>query len=1449
MTTTVENLKSEISDCYLNDLKKELWWFKSIAILPIKKPIKDILMWKKELPEKFDEVKEFWWWKNIIWFVSPKVANQIFEFMKEKRFEIERRKTEAELTELKNNILWLESPTLPESWNNDESNNADWWDSSWWTSEEWNEEVSLQEQEQQEQEEWNENIEEKNENSDWNESSESWIDGRVAWGLVWAWWVSMWAWLAIWERSQKAAEMKALEWFSSEKIKWTIDTAIESMENQVKALWPDRLTSRQVKTINKHIEKLREWQKAFDKEGIDALTELNKLWDKLNFLPRQLLENCWLTAKQLWKIDDLAEWLVWKSASEIRAILHSNWVTSIDESIVKALSKADNVSDIKSMTKVLSCWKKVNRIAQTVAGALWIDVAFLGLDVWMYIESDKEAELISKINKLRWENKHNQAVCQLLIWISSVVIELIAIIWVCAAWWSMWWPWGTVIWLAVWVITAAVSMAVDPLYYDVKDFYLQNQEDFLREKRSQLKQAILQWIHNKKQWDTSINELITSYYSPSLKPWSELKEKNLSDACVSMIILEEVDRDWMFEYDQYLVEYIQSWESMEDFLSKKPEEYKKEFKEIWDELQKRVDKRVKYINSKFEDGKIIEQIKWCNWMQYLTQLFTESKWYADLIDKWNRDENKTFELNLQEYKSELFKEFPKEKIEKLENIKKDNPSLFLEIMTTVTWSAFTSEDEENEDYTQNVRLITKYQEWLRLTENIEDKRYLNVPNPTHFSGRFIEKLIEADFELDAVEYPSITQEAIINRMQFWEERRWLTDVSDNVLQNVLYKLARELYWYSWDNDIQSLMWFFSESNGDNHWIYYSDKRKVNDDWAIDTALTNNLPQTLHENDVDKYVDYFMTSNFLGRCNIWSYVFLGPITATVLNATSTKSSIDTPTESIDDELNVEFRNKLRSLIKEELLNHTVENKEKVKNEILEFVKKHSKDWNYIELPYFLILEAKKAGLWDLQRQFFKRDNDKLEICYLHWEINQTAIIDNCEKSYISPARESFTKSEHYYINRVESAIQKINKIREKQWFGFTRELHHEDDLDIPIEIEHIISDKTKEWNAFKQTILLYDSQRAANTEIYNKYEEYATYFENLYKWMLISLSWFCCSNDIDTNTYFSHATYYGSMDIFNENGEIDPKEWDEEPKELNNLLKDDKFQTFYNTQINELKIKGKSIKELRSSDDGDERAIAKEISNLIIVKTLETCLIKFTPEWNVSEIAIWWGRFDGDMSKRKDNKWKIAESLKKHISKIEDYLQMNWNNISKPVIDDEKIKEKIKGQEIKKLRKSQKETTDITPKIQKIIENALSDVDWSYKRWDIQYDPETSTLNSRGYNKTKIIFEEGEDWEFKSLKIEWLDIIFTDIQEWIRVANLINFMHYNAEKHPFKSMTTGRWPFNHEMHRYKWEDHSLMRDVNNSYDDVEIVRASTMKKDYAHIVDSPKFMSYINNFLM
>ena len=1342
MTTTVENLKNEISDCYIKDLKKQLWWLKSIAVLPIQKPIKDILMWKGEMPEKFDEVKEFWWRKNIINFVSPQVATEIFEFMKSKRLEIEKRKTESELTDLKNEILWLTPETTPsaqgpqsstQSWSWSSTPDNSGWDNNW----EWDGGST-----------WSSNPEDESNQDSWSQESQeshwtNWVAAWVETALIW------WAWTLALERmvarNGRATE-QMMEQLDAKKMKSTIESVIDAAQKRINAT-EHRLTEKQLKTAEKHIKKLKEGVKGFDWEAVDVLKEWNKLWNKFN-ISRALLENCGLTAGDLSKISRMAEDLAWKTEDSIRAALKANNITWVDDGIIKAFCKAEKADEIVAMTKILKHWNRIPRLLQTMAGALWVDAAFTWLDVWMYIEQKKEAELILKVNELRWKNKRNQAGRQLWIWISSVAIEALWILLLYAATWSAWWPIGTAIWFAVWALTMAASFGVDSLYFDVKDFYLQNQEDFLRQTRAQLKQAILQWIHNKKEWNWSQNERITSFFSPSMKPGSDLKEKSLNDACVSMIFLEEIDESGEFAYNQLLREYIQSGKTREDFLSDKDENYKNEFEQIWEKMEERINVRMQYVLEEFKKPDIIESLSNWTWMQDLTNIFTNSIAFAELKEQNKWDDDKTVEENLENYKSELLSEFPTEKVEQFEELRQNNPSLFMEIITTVSLDAFIywEEDEEkNEDsnYVQNVKMVVAYKKRLQLTQSVEDKRYLNIDNIAN--SKFIENLLISDFDLSKVEYPTIEPERLINMVKYNCERNWLTDISDDPLQNVLYRLARELFWYSWENETQSLMWFFSESNDNNHWLYYTKKRKVNKDWAIDKKLKDLIPRDFHDEDIDTII-----SNFISENKIW------------------ESSIDTPTESIDDELNLEFKNKIESLLRDELSFRSIEHKTLIKNQISDFVKQHS-NWEYIELPYFLILEAKKSGLWDLQRQFFKRENDKMEICYLPSEINQTSLFDDVEKSYISPARESFTEEEQYYIDRVEAARKKIEAIRSVWWIDW-----FEDDLNIPVEIEHLLSEKVNEREKFKQDMLLYNESVASSAD--EKYEEFASYFENMYKWMLISISWFKVSNDINSFALFSQSLYYWNQNLFDESWNLLDIEW-------NKLLNDAEFKNFYDEQIKTLKIWSKTIKELWGSDNPKERDLAKQASNAIYVTVLEACLILSDNEWNIYSINSWSSTYNEYpsnpkprvsngtapppppgvsrcvMERRRWEKEQIIEKLSNRFEKMK----------IAPEISQYKVKQLLKPQEIKKLTQQQRETTNITPEIQKQIESTMDNVDWRYKRWQIKFDIKTSTLKSWG-NETKIVLP--EDWSIETIHLDWLDLDLP-IKEWLWLANFRN----------------------------------------------------------------------------
>lgn len=138
-------------------------------------------------------------------------------------------------------------------------------------------------------------------------------------------------------------------------------------------------------------------------------------------------------------------------------------------------------------------------------------------------------------------------------------------------------------------------------------------------------------------------------------------------------------------------------------------------------------------------------------------------------------------------------------------------------------------------------------------------------------------------------------------------------------------------------------------------------------------------------------------------------------------------IDTPTENIDENLQKERKNTIKEILTKELTHRSKENKEKIKNQISAFVQQNAKEGEWIELPYFLLIEARKAGFGDLQRLFFGRKNGKLQILSMQTELETVKNLE-AERSYFSKAREDFTEEEKRYIDRVESAHQRLEQLR-------------------------------------------------------------------------------------------------------------------------------------------------------------------------------------------------------------------------------------------------------------------------------------------------------------------------------------------------------------------------------------------------------------------------------------
>lgn len=1297
----IEQLKSEISEKYLDDFKEQLWFLKSLVLLPIKDDIKKILSWEANLPQKFDEVKEFWWWKNIINFVTPDIANQIFAFMKEKRTEIETRKTEEELQALKNEILTgvkTHAKETPQILASSSSSNQENMQAVLQAGE-----VAWDPHQKSDPQFLSHDKKEKHTQESEKESPAKSMAMGVAAGVA-----GVWATLGL-DRVIRGYETRNLvKKLSPEQIKDQLNWALETMKKQRSAL-ESRLSSKQLKVLDKNIDELSKGFANFDKEAIDLL----KSWDSLGGkIPNKILFHLRLDPKTLKQISLLSDQLIGKSPADIQTILKSNNILDVGDDLVESFSKAASKAELESMCTLLSRGTKLNRAIKTFKGAMLFDMACLWFDVYVYLEDNKEADLIAKVNEMRASNKYTRANVQLGIGVVSVAIEALLM---CTSLWSAWWPIGALIWAWVGGLTAAAAIGVDTLYFDVKDFYLQNKEDFLRQKRSQLNQTILQWLYNKENWNTTLNEKL---WAPELTQ----KAKSLNDAIWSMLFIDELENGDLWGSSQILFSYLQSGKKKADFELGLSQEEKQRFDLARKQVEEKVKQRFDYLKTFFESGDVVRKIEKWGGMRYLDNLVNQSRVYQMLKsqNKWNTNLN--FNQNLDLYQKEYFKDFSPEKIKKLQNLEKTNPELYQEILVTSDLSSLLSEDEKDQNYTENVKLVKAMQDWERLI-TWDGFARLQIPD-SNKNVAFIENLLRKDFDLSQTQYPQIWKEDVATIVENRQERRWNLNVSDDPMQNVLYRLACELYGYTGENDKAQLMQFYSEDVANNHGIYFSSERKLNKDWLIDGGIDTRLVSGFPASQLDVKVDQIMKKEFK----------------------TLTSSIDTPTENIDKNLQKEFENKIRAILKSELSYRTIEKQNEIKNQISAFVSKNAQGGKYIEFPYYLLLQAKKAGFWDLQRQFFTMKNGKLETLVLKSELNEKKML-NAEVSYLSPQREEFSDEEKTLIARVEGAHQQLSQLQEAE-SSFSKE----DELDMSKEIEVLIADKYKEREKFKTDILYYDASVVGTSEILKQYESFATYFENLYLGIMLSLTKFK-TNDVDSFALYNAALSYGEWDFFSADGTFDEKKITSFPYLQNAKVKD-----YYLSSIKTQKVWSKTIEQLRKSEDAKEKEIWHQASKLILSTMISESLLGKNSDWKIITIKVggnWW---DTDAISALLNPNKLSEKIKKRLLKLP--------NI--PVLDTQKI-QKLKESpvRVKVIPNSQKETIKQINPLQEQIEATSPNIVWQNQRGNIIYDPERVVLKS-WWHTIKLAEKSGKFY------LDKLDL-WLSLKEVLRLANFANWI--------------------------------------------------------------------------
>ena len=1409
---TIEELKLEISWYYVGELQKELWWLKGIVLRPIKDNVKNLIINEKELPNKFDEIEEFGRWKNIINFVVPSIAKQIFDFIKEKKEEIATKTTRDELIALKNEILWK---LRDDNENNkeDQQNTNNW--EQWWSidqeSTDWEQWWSI-DQESTDWEQW-ENVDEKNKK---RKSGTVWIVTGIGWAVMVKTWEK--GFLNLRNKREVKEVSKMITW---NQMRESVEAILKSTENQKKALSSTKqLSKKQIANVDKQIKNIRSMLNAndFTDEWVEAFILRQRLWDDL---PNDLLDKMWHNSKNIEKLakcaDEIAE-IEDLDLNKLKNFLEEKKISGFDDEFLKVLVK--NQKDVKWIIRLAWNASKAKNIAKAIWWALVLDVAFFWVDVWAFLEARKEAELIEKVNAVRASNKYTQANRQLWIWAASVIAEIII---ACACLWSMSWPVWTVLWLAVGVLSAAFSMWIDALYFDVKDFYLQNKEDFIREKKSQINQAVLQWLYNKKEWNTTINEHICEFFR---WPDDATRLKSTNDAIRAAIFLDEIE-NWKYKWDNELFEYIQSWKSLSDYRfslekdiekgenedKEKAKQKKEDFEKSLKWINEQIENRVSYITNK--ESEIVDNIKKCKWMKTLDDIIVHSRVYVNMSENGYWDNSKDYAANLQSYKQDFFKGVDKDKLNKLEALKNSNKDMFDEIIATVDRETMIgAEDEENttgdwnndiipEEWEEDkesylklksyVEVVVKYKEWMSITQANAEKIKLSIPQKEQHKW-YVEDLLINDLKEDTLLTPSFGwDEWAIEWFKAWYERSWISEIWDDPLYNVLYRLWKELYWYTWNNEKWEIMWFYDENLWNNHWIYYSSKWKVNDDRAIDEELVYNGMQWPFnsQDELNKFVDDFIKDNL--------YVY-----DKYEDEYDKKSTIDTSTENIDEELQVEFEAKFKEILQEELSYRLKNNIDSVKNEIITFVKdsywwdnSNNENYAYIALPYNLVMKARRAWLWDMQKALFKRRGDKwkMEICRLPYDtFNKTLPFDNDKVivSYISsyrnlgkesttsPEWDVYTEEERFFIDRVERAHKMVEDLRscESYW-------SKEDEIDLPTEVEHLISGKYKERLRFKRNLLVRSPEEYVSMNTIQQYEEFAQYFENLYRWLLLLLTTFKASNDVDSFSFYADAVSKGNQAYFDEKWQLKTETkipFIDEVKEV---------REFYTDQIKIQKVKvwdkEMTIQELwnikaptedseMTKEEYEEiKALALKASNTILTALLESSMLTKDSNWNITNVSIGWNM--GDSNKKKAVE--TTEARQKTKDLIEERLSLL--KIPPRKIDISKIQKSTRDQGILELAEQERNTILESIDLQKIIEDTLPEVERQWKRWDIIYDPEKHTLSSWG-NEVEVEEKKKENWEYVFYINHIKEIWFSSVKDFLWMANFRNRVMYEYPKY-------------------------------------------------------------------
>ena len=1451
--TSIESYKDSIAEKYVEDFKKELKFFERVMVLPLSKKMKEVLKSNKKIDVNgLGDLQDLWFWRNVLWVkiwdkqLFESLVDKTFSFLKEKQEKIIQAETEWKLGELLNLVINWKLDNFEQRVNNDEwtRDNDEWMiDNDVKTEDAWNRSELLDVENNEDRidsdNEWNAWTNVEWDNKSWENKE---INSVVAWTTAWTVWaVTYYEGISVAEKKLWINKLKeAPKEFDASATKKMMENISSEMGEKLKS---PKLNKAQRRVYEKSIKEFKAAAESLDWETVEAFKAYQQLQDRL---PTDLWEIMNYDMKTLRSIENLPDGelvtIVGKDEKAIMKFFDAKWI-KVSEDLARQLKVAKNVSEIRWLAKILKNWTKLANVLKWIKGMWVVTVLFAWFDVWCYLESKKEAELISKVNEVRWEILRDQATMQLIIWMWSVLLEAAVIVAACVWWWSLAGPWWTVIWVVVWIIAAAASIWYDELYANKKEFYAQNRYDFINQRRTKIKQSIVQLFESDRLgMDSWMKETIKD------DRWPNSEIDTMEDSWEALIYQEEVYDGWFY----MLPMYYSSWESEAIFkksLSKEQiETFEKEKKDMENIIETRKEYIKQYLDKKNPAYNQLKQaIESRKSLEFVEQILADSKVYAYIKSQddepyiQNYNKMKVSEYK-NAYKKKLSEEYPTE-FEMFEKLRKENPNHLQEICAWFMASkwiiefAFESEREGGERYyseeeipimKKNIDFLTKYNTYRNLGTPLE-KQVNSWVVWTTFDYKYIEELL---LDINSINRRSIWEKGkTINYLscyEFIERENIENQVSDSIFQNILYSIAREIHWYDWENNQFSLIQFYSW-DGNDTWIYYDKCWKINIDGLTDRSLEWIELNKLTKDELKKKMFWWE--------EVWVFYwdYYQPEWWETLHSNSWE--LDSPVEAADDQLNDEFKKRVEAIIDREYWYR--ENKSVYEKKIIDFIKNNNqwKDW-YVEIPEYLAIEAKKAWLWNVYKYLFKIENGQI-YALSRGDIAQDNLhFDNEWKKIkyevVNKLRQKngYTQEEKHLMDYVDAAEHKLQKVMAVQW-KFLWISQHEDDLDIPVELERIVSQKSIEWNQVKESILYMDWV-AAKKYLERKSEEYFHFFNWMYVWILNQVTGMKASNDMDGSAYFYGASCFIGWNAVR----IKESNWKKDI-EINESV-NESIRSHLKSLLGSKDPKSwKKINELILSDDEKEQGRWMSLANNILELCLEKAVLSFDGNWKVTNIS----QIDFDNSTLEKVKKDLDKVLKKDVFievhnkyKTTDYLDIE----SKFSVRSVEKAETDSHNEIKNMTAEIVDTMNNVDRASK-RKNPVFEVDekqtkewvitWKFKSW--WYEERVSV--NMDWNK-----------KIKSIQVDWLWMRFDSSQEWFRVANVINWIKHNVKENPKWHSTSGRMRWKYWYYQRSWWE--LERDVENTNFDVDILDKDIIDKYYPHIKESSVFLDYINNFM-